>query len=70
MTYLGLMERAKEIDQATWTPSDKEEGAPRADMILLRRPGDRAEHEDRDIPSDRPIHSQGRDEDREFTKII
>jgi hypothetical protein len=25
MTYLGLMERAKESDQATWTPSDKEE---------------------------------------------
>jgi hypothetical protein len=25
MTYLGLMERAKEIDQATWTPSDREE---------------------------------------------
>ena len=25
MTYLGLMERAKEIDQVTWTLSDREE---------------------------------------------
>ena len=35
MTYLGLMERAKEIDQATWTTSDREEHLGQIGFFLV-----------------------------------